>query len=159
MSLYIHEENQQILWSLLDKLPYLMKNSYHDDITKYKEAIFKETIELFYEENKTKQISLVELEELNKKTLISINEKLVQIFQVSCKPETNHVNSFSNIGSLTKTEDPTTKYIQYTDKPNIQSIFSETIEDEPISNMDELIELYKKQRNADEPISISINPN
>jgi hypothetical protein len=159
MSLYIHDENQEILWRLFDKLPYIIKNSYNPNLLKYKEILFKETIEYFYEENKTKQLSVFELEQLNKDTLIYINEKLVKTYYIPVKAESNESTSFSNIISVSKTETVSTEYIPYKDKPNTLNPFSETIEDEPISNMDELIEIYKKQRIADEPLLNVINPN
>jgi len=158
MSLYIHEENQEILWHLFDKLPYIIKNSYNPNLLKYKEILFKETIEYFYEQNKTKNLSVVELEQLNKNTLMRINEKLVKMYSIPTKPESNESTSFSNIISLSTPENISREYIPYKDKPNTQNPFSETIGDEPISNMDELIEMYKKQRNADEPIINVVNP-
>ena len=157
MSLYIHEENQEILWRLFDKLPYIIKNSYNTNLLEYKEILFKETIEYFYEENKTKMLSIVELEQLNKDTLMHINEKLVKMYYIPTKPESNDSTRFSSISSLSKPETITTEYIPYKDKPNTQNPFSETIGDEPISNMDELIEIYKKQRYADEPIKNVVN--
>lgn len=159
MSLYIHDENQEILWRLFDKLPYIIKNSYNSNLLKYKDILFKETIEYFYEQNKTKQLSLVELEELNKDTLIYINEKLIKTYSIPVKAELSESTGFSNIMSVSKTETVSTEYIPYKDKPTTQNPFSETIEDEPISNMDELIEMYKKQRIADEPLLNVIHPN
>ena len=52
MALYIHEENQQILWRLFDKLPYIINNPRKHVLPNHKETIFKETIEYFYERNK-----------------------------------------------------------------------------------------------------------
>ena len=153
MSLYIHEENQQILWRLFDKLPYVINAPNNPVLAKHKETIFKETIEYFYEQNKIKQLSVSELEKLNKETLVLINEKLVSTFNILREP-TPKIQP-SNYSSLSKPEIASlaTEYIPYKDKPTTQNPFSETVGDEPISNMEELIEMYKKQRTADEPVS------
>jgi len=154
MALYIHEENQQILWCLFDKLPYIITNPHKPVLAKCKETIFKETIEYFYERNKMKQLSASELEKLNKDTLIFINETLVNTFHITPSPPQIQPTNYS---SLSKPEIASlaTEYIPYKDKPTTQNPFSETIGDEPISNMEELIEMYKKQRIADEPVPLN----
>jgi hypothetical protein len=156
MALYIHEENQQILWRLFDKLPYIINNPRKHVLPNHKETIFKETIEYFYERNKTKRLYPFELEQLNKETLIFINEHLVKTFHIPQEPTTSPPPiQPTNYSSLSKPAIASlaTEYIPYKDKPNTQNPFSETIGDEPISNMEELIEMYKKQRTADEPVA------
>ena len=148
MSLYIHKENQEILWRLINKLPYIIKNSFNPELSKHKEALFKEIVGIFYEQNKITQLSLAELEQLNKDTLILFNEKIVKL-----------INPNNNIISNIVPVSISTEYIPYKDIPATQNPFNEKIGDEPISNMEELIEIYKKQRNADEPITNLIKPN
>jgi len=148
MSLYIHKENQEILWRLINKLPYIIKNS---ELSKHKESIFKEIVGKFYEQNKMIQLSLAELEQLNKDTLILFNEQIVKLVSVP--------NPINNIISNVVPVSVSTEYIPYKDKPAMQNMFNEKIGDEPISNMEELIEIYKKQRFADEPITNLIKPN
>ena len=66
MSLYIHSENQKILWDSIQKSP-LCNLCFNND--EQKNLWFKSIIRLFYEKN-PKKIGNVELTEMNHKTIV-----------------------------------------------------------------------------------------
>ena len=68
MSLYIHPENQELLWKIVNKNPLIQSyfSSYPPNI---RETWFKQTISSFYEQNRNNVTNSEQLYEINKNTL------------------------------------------------------------------------------------------
>ena len=68
MSLYIHPENQELLWKIVNKNPLIQSyfSSYPSNI---QESWFKQTISSFYEQNRANVATSEQLYEINKNTL------------------------------------------------------------------------------------------
>jgi len=127
MSLYIHLENQKLLWSLIER-------KFVNIDRKTLNTIFKDAVYFIYEKNKhIPHITIADLERLNKETIMAVYGNLQNTSEVFANSE--NANS----------------YIPYkTPPPNIDP-FSDHVSDEPISNMEELIQQYKRQRELDDP--------
>ena len=72
MSLYIHPDNQEILWRVINSNPYISQvfSNLHPS---HKNEWFKSTIEKIYDKISNKNISTLELHELNKETISKIS--------------------------------------------------------------------------------------
>jgi len=68
MSLYIHPENQELLWKIVNKNPLIQSyfSSYPSNI---QETWFKQTISSFYDQNRANVATSEQLYEINKNTL------------------------------------------------------------------------------------------
>jgi hypothetical protein len=67
MSLYIHQENQKLIWGSIHKLPRFQE--FGKTEPGKQEAWFREIIQQFYESNKFKLLSIEELQQLNRETI------------------------------------------------------------------------------------------
>lgn len=67
MSLYIHQENQKLIWDSIHKLPRFQEFAKNEPGKQ--EAWFREIIQQFYESNKFKLLSIEELQQLNRETI------------------------------------------------------------------------------------------
>ena len=81
MSSYVHPENQQLLWNILQNTELVTQFfSKYEPI--HKERWFKSVIQMFYEKNKHNHIDLQELNRLNRETLSymmsSIRERVTE---------------------------------------------------------------------------------
>jgi hypothetical protein len=170
MSQYIHPENQTIVWGVLNKIP-IIKEHMSMEFEQFLIDLFKETICFFYENNKDKKLTFRELESLNKETIVYINEKINSIYNILPAVNTNeaeniymidHSNDKKNTLETqnTPSQNVETKngYIPFKSPQPTESPFEKMIEDEPISNMEELIEQYKKQREYVDDSQIVLPP-
>jgi len=73
MSLYIHAENQAILWQILQSVPALQTFQCSD-----KSAWFRSIVSKFYEANQFKSFSSVELQQMNRDTIAYMVRELNQ---------------------------------------------------------------------------------
>jgi hypothetical protein len=182
MSKYIHPENQTIVWEILNKIP-IIKTHMSLEFEQFLIDLFKETICFFYENNKDKNLTFRELETLNKETIDYINVKVKSIYNIlpattplSITPindisiQSNNNNNvmlehFKNVNipetinitenlSNKPADDTKNAYIPFQTPKPTESPFEKMIDDEPISNMEELIEQYKKQREYDNDTQI-----
>ena len=173
-NLYVHPENQELLWRNINKIP--MFQMMGQGIPNYKEQWFKTIIENFYEKYPIVDSKEL-LQKINKDTLGYMIEVLKSnsVSQQNSRmniPQRNmgsanvvpNINGFQEANYLGKDAEKAQKqefynqafgerqkqYEQLFAKPPAPDIdFSIKMEDRPISNMDELIERHKKEREAE----------
>jgi hypothetical protein len=68
MASYVHPDNQQLLWNVLQKTPLVQQFFSNYDVA-YKEKWFKSVIQMFYEKNKHMPMDIQMLNQLNRETL------------------------------------------------------------------------------------------
>jgi hypothetical protein len=166
MSLFIHSENQTLLWNIISNME--ITNAVFVQGSPQKSIWFKNIIEEFYIKIYGKQLSLVELRELNRQVISYMIENLREFQKkVTRQPviaETPKQNVFhehqteysrnSAVGNSEIYNDLFSKrqkdYEAMVTKPLPPKVeFSETLKDEPISNMEELIKAQQQQRDYD----------
>ena len=171
MSNYISATNQQIIWNTVNRIPAFMQLP-----SSTKETEFNRIMEAFYRENVNKPVlSLQELQELNRKTVLAFLPPSTSLHKDSLanvrKPDL-FLQPNPNTTAIPMVEtrqeqqerafqERQNMYAQMNEKPNLPSpdIFKEKEEDSKITNMDELIENYQKQRNlVVPPVSPAILP-
>ena len=166
MSLFIHSENQTLLWNIISNME--ITNAVFVQGSPQKSIWFKNIIEEFYIKIYGKQLTIPELRELNRQVIAYMTNNLREIQnKVTRQPvvtETPKQNVF---------REPHTEYSRnsaggnseiYNDlfskrqkdyeamvvKPVPPKVeFSENLKDEPISNMEELIKAQQQQREYD----------
>jgi len=74
MSLYVHPENQKILWNSINKTPLFQQLPNH-----VKEQFFKSVIQLFYEKYRHANLNSESLKQLNKDTILIMINKLKEM--------------------------------------------------------------------------------
>ena len=163
MSLFISPENQEMLWKTIQKNPL-----FGEVLTQEQQPLwFREIIGNFYTDNK-KSLSTVELLELNKNTLRymvhNLKEKNTNI-------DGNRFNNPINEPINDRVEPKSVSYQNEFEKlqNDYNAIhkrvvpqepkFNEDIDDEKISNMDELIKQQLKERELDVMPKPQIQPN
>jgi hypothetical protein len=139
MSLYVHPENQTLLWNTIQKMP-----QFHTSPVQ-KEQWFSNIIRQFYEQNQHKNMTKTDLQILNRQTIAYMVEDLQKYVQtnppITSAPLTKIVDAFASrqyeYESLNKPKEPPV------------ANFGEKIDDEVITNMDELLQQQIKQREYD----------
>jgi hypothetical protein len=163
--------NQTILWNTVNRIPAFLQLS-----PPKRELEFKKIVEYFYREHvgDISILSTAQLQELNRKTVLaflpSASTSSLSREKPPLYPSTLSARNSLSLPSTTTTEsnmfetrqekqerafqERQNMYAQMTEKPNLPSpdIFKEKEPDEKITNMDELIENYQKQRNLEIPI-------
>jgi len=165
MSNYISSTNQTILWNTVNRIPAFMQLS-----PDKRDSEFKRIIEYFYRENvvNTPVLSIPQLQELNRKTVVAFLQIPVKSV-IPALPVYRRENPEISESSVFETrqekqerafQERQNMYAQMTEKPNLPSadIFKEKEADEKITNMDELIENYQKQRNLEIPVIPPVIP-
>uniref|UniRef100_A0A6C0HTD4 Uncharacterized protein n=1 Tax=viral metagenome TaxID=1070528 RepID=A0A6C0HTD4_9ZZZZ len=174
MSLYIHPENQELLWNIINKNSQIQQYFYSYP-PNAKDNWFKQIISSFYEKNQNTVFSQEQLLDINKNTILYMindvkrniqykeeqkKQELLnqQSYQKQSYPEnfnTNYLKPYS------VTENKEDKFIeqfqQYQnnynsmfDKKAPESVdFREKINDPQISNMDELIQKHLRERDEE----------
>ena len=155
MSLYIHPENQQLLWNIMNKIP-ILTDFFAPYPQAHKEQWFKSVIQLFYEKYKTKRLQLNDLHQLNQETIAyivqTIREKTQPQQQVHAPSTTDAENKQERIDKKQEfyNHQFTARQTEYNSMLNKQAPpevnFREKEEDTAISNMDELIRQHMTQR-------------
>jgi hypothetical protein len=161
MSLFIHPENQKILWSVVTNNEnfkrVFLKSSQHD-----KEKWFRNIIEYFYNKNANNIVTKDQLNFLNRDVIVFITNQLKQIQQPSnavpppSQPMQEPMTSFSrNMNYDDKKEmNPNQQFNErqkdyetmFSKPPPPDINFSENVKDDVITNMDELIKMHERQR-------------
>jgi len=90
MSLYILPENQKLIWNNLNNLPLFQNFNEYTSIKK--DEWFREIIHQFYESNKFKLLSVQELQQLNRDTIIYMLQKVKEM--AAMKPVVHPISSF-----------------------------------------------------------------
>jgi len=178
MSNYIHSQNQTILWNTVNRIPSFIQLSPPKRDLEFKRI----TEHFYRQCSHKPNLSIPELQEINRQTIMafvspasltnaSIQE---QDRRPPLHPNTNSIlpNQNSVPNSLSSPlipspvfetrqekqerafQDRQNMYAQMTEKPNppVPEMFKETVEDVKITNMDELIASYQKQRNLEIPV-------
>lgn len=167
MSLFIHRENQELLWNIINKntlfLQVFTRGSQYDP-----HDWFKNIIQRFYVTSVNMKLTANELNNFNKSVISFMMNELKGLITPKYNNSANQPNiensSVSNI--MSNMSNKQTNYVetkqelyarQFNDRQNDYNTmlkkpeqgkpeFSENIKDEAISNMDELIKMHKKQR-------------
>jgi len=161
MSLYVTPENQKLLWSVLHKNP-LIAQVFSANQIQQKELWFKTIIENFFNQYRFKTLSKRDLQQLNQDTLNYMIQQLREHLSKSQPPkQTVSVPSSPNIMIDTppipqnnrqdvfnnQFQQRQKEYEQMSEKKAPDTIdFRDKVDDEPISNMDELIRTHMQMR-------------
>jgi hypothetical protein len=174
MSLYIHPENQELLWKIINKYPLFEK------MGQGSKNWFKNIVQMFYEKSGELVTSLPQLKQINQETILYMVENLnhptlsTGSLQSTEKYKDNNIHNSVDMALHSRKTLSTEPYNvvpdPYTVRPppkmdtnafgerqkeynNMlakplppEPNFSEKFADEAISNMDELIAQHKKQR-------------
>ena len=164
MSLFVHPENQQLLWNIVNSNVYV-NQFFESNPTVRKEDWFKQMIEFFYKKLDQKEINYDELNVLNKDALTYMVQNIHQsspTFSSSIQnvksPYSENQNAIqtppipSNTREQQYTNDFKTREQEYssmieTKTPN-EIDFSEKVDEEPIRNIDELLQTQMKERDS-----------
>jgi hypothetical protein len=175
MSLFVHPENQELLWNIVNQNPYLV-SMLSNQTMEQKQKWFKSIIEMFYNLNSHTNLDKTQLNQLNKDTL----SYMIQNIRVAPPIDNNYiydrnnrtVNTFidNNKKPIEQPNIPTPpmipdnrseffnrqfqerqrEYENMLEKKAPEEVnFSEKLEDGVISNMDELIKRQIQEREAE----------
>ena len=139
MSLYILQENQQLLWSTMSKIPKYQVFGQTNPVGR--ESWFRTIISQFYEANQNRTISIKELQQLNRET-ISYMVKNLESQEVEPAGVTRDYFSEKKQGELSREFD--LRQQEYNGMMKVAPVKEidfriNTENDGPIENMDELI--------------------
>jgi len=163
---YITVENQTLLWKTIQRSPQFLHNTVHMN----REQWFSNVIKYFYEQIKTPKLSIAELKEWNQKTIAYMITDLKRMETMYASSPNNSITPtvapssgvLANNGPLYET--PQSRMSMYTNQFNARqqeytnmvkppappiANFSEKVEEEVITNMDELLQQQLKQREYD----------
>ena len=153
MSLFVDESNQNMLWELITKHQ-LFINAFSSSSLSVKQKWFKTNIQMMYDRI-PQTINEKQLLEINRETLKMMTQKLhdILLFQKQIPNQTNKLN-------MNDFENKQQEYQSLLEiKKPAEINFSETIDDEKITNMEELIENQRRLRELDYQNSIPANEN
>lgn len=168
MSLFIHSENQTLLWNIISNMD--ITNAVFVQGSPQKSIWFKNIIEEFYIKIYGKQLTVVELRELNRQVITYMTNNLREIQKkvsrqlvlteppkpkqnVFYEPKTEYSRNSAGGNSeiyndiFSKRQKDYEAMIVKPVPPKVE--FSENLKDEPISNMEELLKAQQKQREYD----------
>jgi hypothetical protein len=158
MSRYLLPENQRILWDCLRKIPVFQQYDQSD-----RETLFRKTMESIHHQYKGRELSLADLQHLNRETIAYVIHHIKTTYQNTMMPSTSlssvHTSPVSKeyfaeqkhgeiqrkfderqqeYSTMLKKDPPTT--IDFREAKEI---------DKPIENMEELIRLQMMNRQLD----------
>lgn len=163
---YIRVENQTLLWKTIQRSPQFLHNTVHI----HREQWFSNVIKYFYEQIKTPKLSIAELKEWNQKTIAYMIADLKHIETIYASSPNNSITptvaptSGILVNNSPLYETPQSRMSMYTNQFNARqqeytnmvkppappiANFSEKVEEEVITNMDELLQQQLKQREYD----------
>lgn len=164
MASYVHPDNQQLLWNVLQKTPLVQQFFSNYDVA-FKEKWFKSVIQMFYEKNKHVPMDIQMLNQLNRETLSYMLSSIQDRAQPEPQPQPQY-----NITTATVPAQPEIisrenthnarqeilnsqlaqrqkEYDSMMQRPNQSEIdFREKELDAAIPNMEELVQHHIKQR-------------
>ena len=141
MSQYIDNANQEILWKTFHKIPNVSNLEYG-----HKEQLFKNAISHIYHSTTGTNISKDQLQDLNRQTMKLLLDNVSPV-----KNEDMHISKEDV--TQRNFENKQKQYDRMTEKPDMPKpagLFQD-MEEGAISNMNERIEAYQKQREIDMP--------
>jgi hypothetical protein len=138
MSLYIHPENQTLLWNTLQKNP-----KFHN-LTINKQEWFSNIIKAFYE-------NIQYLPPLTSQDLLQINRQTITYMMEEINTLLNDRPKFTESKKVVSDFNMRQQEYEASLKPKVPPIadFSEKINDDAIQNMDELLQQQIRQRDYD----------
>ena len=161
MSLYIHRENQTLLWNIMEKNPQFAKMA-------LKESWFSNVIKQNYEKIQYLPLTLQDLQHINKQTISMMVDELRQMDQYK-KPDQQKLDQQnmylpSNTGAIERVSSFTAQFeerqkdylVKPMEPPNVKF---DKIDDDVITNMDELLQQQIKQREYDIAQALPPPPN
>ena len=163
---YIEESNQELLWNIFNKVPDINKIAHEQ-----RRVIFHESLAEIYD-NISPHIPVLtkeDLQILNKKTITNFLKKIKEVTKIMYQnpyvqeivPPQESYYETPKEQTANHFQEKQKEYELMTEKPNVpkpSELFkepSDSIEDNKIQNMDELIAKYQQQRDLDVP---NINP-
>ena len=129
--MYIHKENQTLLWNAVNKIP-----EFHQLSVEQREIRFKQTIHQIYESNRDVAATQELLKQMNRDTILYLRQ-LVSLPIMQPKLQTV-AESFASRQNEYKIM-----------APALPDITFDRVLDEPIQNMDELVRMQKQERDLD----------
>ena len=162
---YIEESNQELLWNIFNKVPDINKIAHEQ-----RKEIFHESLAEIYD-NIPPHIVLTkaDLQIMNKKTITIFLQKIKEVTKIMYQnpyvqeivpPQKTYYKTHKE-QTANHFQEKQKEYELMTEKPKVpkpSELFkepSDSIEDNKIQNMDELIAQYQQQRDLDVP---NINP-
>lgn len=154
MSLYIHPENQKLLWNTIQKAPKFR------DIPVNKEQWFSNIIRAFYEKAQYLPMTQADLQVINRQTIAYMMDDIQKVAQnaslyvekkvfpeIAVEQRPKALESYKITDAFTSRQND----YELMTKPPIPppANFEEPINDEAIQNMDELLQNQIKQREYD----------
>ena len=162
---YIEESNQELLWNIFNKVPDINKIAHEQ-----RKEIFHESLAEIYD-NIPPHIVLTkaDLQIMNKKTITIFLQKIKEVTKIMYQnpyvqeivPPQKTYYKTPKEQTANHFQEKQKEYELMTEKPKVpkpSELFkepSDSIEDNKIQNMDELIAQYQQQRDLDVP---NINP-
>ena len=107
--MYIHPENQELLWKVVNKNP-VIEQYFSTYPTKIQESWFKQIISSFYEQNRNNVANSDQLYEINKNTLTYMVQDInrnVQYVNEKRRSTTNQPDASTTLSSLPPASSPT----------------------------------------------------
>lgn len=155
MSLFIHAQNQSLLWNIVSNME--ITKAIFVEGSPQKSIWFKNIIEEFYIKYYGRNLSLDELRELNRNVISYMVENLKTIYREAARPQARPQNVTAEPQTIYSRNAPLEyneqfdlrqkEYETMVKKPLPPEVnFSENIKDEPISNMEELIKNQLQMR-------------
>jgi len=157
MSLFIHSENQKLLWNIINKTEHFQR-FFHPGSQFDPNLWFRNIIQSFYQQNQSRINNSAELNQLNRIVITHMVENLKGKLEIR-EPSTINHNSigsqFTRNSYVESKEDIYNRqfkerqqqYNSLLEKPKPPIVnFGDTIKDEVISNMDEVMKAHMKQR-------------
>lgn len=163
MSLYIHPENQQLLWDIMNKIQ-IVNEFFLPHPASQKEQWFKSVIQMFYDRYKTYKLQINDLHRLNQETITYIMTTIKgRVESLEKKQEIERHSQFHqpNVTKEHRVENKQEFYSQqFQERQNEYKTmfekqapseidFRDKIEDTAISNMEELMRMHKQQRDVE----------
>lgn len=165
MSLFVHNENQRMLWETLNKLPIFQEVFSQNSMSTLRfqdpQIWFKNIIQLFYDNNRFRPLSSADLKELNREVMkyaienlkSSYNRQATSVAQMETgiqqqqyyveSKQDNYTRQFTDLQQV---------YEKMGAKPEPpKAEFAEGLKDEAISNMDELLRKHMAEREQELP--------
>lgn len=153
MSLYIHAENQRLLWNTIQQVPQFQQINHIN-----KEVWFSNIIKQFYQTVQyLPQLSPQDLQQLNRQTISYMVNDLKKMTQPFTLATDNFAGSLYAKPKYAESQQTIHAYssrqndYEMMSKPKVPPVadFSEKFDDETITNMDELVQQQIKQREYD----------
>lgn len=151
MTLYISQENQTLLWQMIQKTQPFITVFTPSIPLDSKLDWFKSQIQKMYQQLPP-SINREQLKQINRDTLANMIQDLTRIQASSIKSNTSSIDRppYSRLSKNPDAPSITEYETQYrslleTPKPNVPD-FSEKIEDQPIPDMESLIKEHQRQR-------------